>query len=426
MRVLIIGSGGREHALAWKLAQSPQQPELFIAPGNGGTAEFGANIAIDAGDIAALMAFIREKAIDFVIPGPELPLVRGIVDECRKAGVPCFGPTRYAAQLEGSKAFTKRVLREAGVPTADFAVFTEYDKAAAYIRQSSLPLVVKADGLAAGKGVVVAKTADEALAALKSMLVDRDFGDAGDTVVIEEALVGEEVSFLTFCQGDTVIPLPSAQDHKAVFNNDEGPNTGGMGAYSPAPILPEERQEEMINLVVRPVLRQLEKEGHPFTGILYSGLMMTDSGPQVLEFNVRFGDPECQPLLMRLDGDLLEVMLAAASEKLHTITLPQKPETAVCVVLAAKGYPGPYARGMVIEGIAEAEKAVENVKVFHAGTTLREGTILSSGGRVLGITALGATLAEAQKRAYEAVRLVRMDQSHYRTDIGDKGLKRQG
>ena len=425
MRVLIIGSGGREHALAWKLAQSPKKPELFIAPGNGGTTEFGTNIAINAGNIPALMSFIKDNAIDLVVPGPELPLVRGIVDECKEAGIPCFGPTQYAAQLEGSKAFTKRVLREAGVPTADFAAFTEYDKAAAYVREKGLPIVIKADGLAAGKGVVVARTEEEALAALTSMLVSKEFDEAGETVVIEEALIGEEVSFLTFCQGDTVIPLPSAQDHKAAFNNDEGPNTGGMGAYSPAPILPESRQQEMIDLVIRPVLRQLEKEGHPFTGILYAGLMMTKNGPQVLEFNVRFGDPECQPLLMRLDGDLLEVMIAAATEKLHTITLPLKAETAVCVVLAARGYPGVHVKGMPIEGLAEAENAVQNVKIFHAGTAIHDGKLVATGGRVLGVTALGATLAEAKKHAYEAVRLVKMKYCHYRTDIGDKGLNRE-
>lgn len=424
MRILIIGSGGREHALAWKLNQSPEKPEIFIAPGNGGTAAEGENIPISDGDIPMLMQLIKEKQIDFVIPGPERPLVNGIVDACEKEGVLCFGPRAYAAGLEGSKVFAKTVMVEAGVPTADFAVFKDYDEAASHVRAKNCPLVIKADGLAEGKGVVVAKNTQEALEALDAMMKEKRFGPAGECVVVEDCLVGEEVSFLAFCQGDTVIALPSAQDHKAVFDGDTGPNTGGMGAYSPAPVLPEGRYNEIIESVIRPVLRVMEKRGCPFSGILYAGLMMTADGPQVLEFNVRFGDPECQPLLLRLRGDLLQVMLACARGKLHEASLGFTDETALCVVISAKGYPGDYPKGMNISGIDRAEACrPDKIKVFQAGTRLVGENIHSSGGRVLGVTALGADLADAQKAAYEAVARIRMPDSHFRRDIGSKGLR---
>jgi len=425
VRILIVGSGGREHALAWKLRQSPLVKDIFIAPGNGGTALEGTNVAISDGDLPALVRFALDEKIDLVVPGPELPLVLGIKDAMVAAGVPCFGPDAYGAQLEGSKAFAKEVMRAAGVPTAAFGVFDDADAARAYIRKNGAPVVVKADGLAAGKGVVVARSVDEALEAVDDMMVKRAFGDAGARVVVESALAGEEASFLCLCDGETVIPLPSAQDHKAVFDNDEGPNTGGMGAYSPAPVLPESRYEEMIDLVIRPVLRELIKRGHPFTGVLYAGLMMTADGPMVLEFNTRFGDPECQPLLMRLDGDLAAIMVAGAQGRLHETALPLKRETALGVVLAAKGYPGAYAKGMTISGIEDAE-ALGQVKVFQAGTELRDGVAVSRGGRVLCVTALGDTLADAQTLAYKAVSKVRMDNAHYRSDIGAKGLKRGG
>lgn len=425
MRILIIGSGGREHALAWKLNQSPREPKIFIAPGNGGTAMEGENVPIGDDDVPGLMAFIADNAIDFVIPGPELPLVKGIVDECRKAGVACFGPVGAAAALEGSKSFAKEIMRQAGVPTADFAVFTDYGRALEYIRRKNGPIVVKADGLAAGKGVVVAKDTPEAALALEAMMKDGCFGTAGATVVLEDVLVGEEASFLAFCQGSTVLPLPSAQDHKAVFDGDLGPNTGGMGAYSPAPVLPQERWPEVVDRIMKPVLATMEERGTPFSGILYAGLMMTADGPKVVEFNVRFGDPECQPLLMRLDGDLLDIMLACAQGRLHEVSLSYKPETAACVVMAAKGYPGAYPKGMEIDGIDEAEAVSPGkVKVFQAGTKAEDGTIRSSGGRVLGVTALGKDLAEARKLAYAAVDKIRMDNSHYRKDIGNKGLNR--
>lgn len=424
MRILIIGSGGREHALAWKINQSPRKPTIFIAPGNGGTALEGTNVKISDGDIPLLMDFILKEKIDFVIPGPELPLVKGIVDACKKAGVLCFGPSSYAAQLEGSKVFSKNIMRKSGVPTADFTVFSDYHRALAYVEDKNCPLVIKADGLAAGKGVVVASLPVEAEEALHAMMVDKVFGEAGTTVLIEDVLVGEEASFMAFCQGETVIPLPSAQDHKAVFDGDTGPNTGGMGAYSPAPILPQEKYEEVIDLAIRPILRTLAEQGQPFSGILYAGLMMTAQGPMVLEYNVRFGDPECQPLLMRLDGDLLEVMLACAEGRLHEVSLPIKPSTALCVVVAAKGYPSEYPKGMKISGLAEAEASkVGAVKVFQAGTQSIEGQSVSSGGRILGVTALGDTLAEAQSVAYAALAKIRMENMHFRRDIGNKGLK---
>ena len=424
MRILIIGSGGREHALAWKLAQSPKKPQLFIAPGNGGTARLGENIAIGADDIDGLMQCIKEKQIDFVIPGPEVSLVLGIVDACEKAGVPCFGPHAHAARLEGSKAFAKRIMQEAGVPTADFAVFRSFDEAVSYVRAKGAPLVIKADGLAAGKGVVVAKTVAEAEAALDDMLVKKSFGPAGETVVIEEALVGEEVSFMALCSGQTVIALPSAQDHKAVFDGDTGPNTGGMGAYSPAPILPDSQYAKVVDLAIRPILKAMEAQNCPFSGVLYAGLMMTSRGPKVLEYNVRFGDPECQPLLMRLEGDLLDTLLAFAKGEPEKASLTLSQETALCVVVAAKGYPGNHPKGMNISGLREAEATHPGkVVVFQAGTRAVGENTHADGGRILGVTALGKDLAEAQQFAYDAVAKIRMQDMHFRRDIGSKGLR---
>lgn len=428
MRVLLVGSGGREHALAWKLKQSPELSALFIAPGNAGTDFEGQNVPVEATDINGLVRFARSNSVDLVIPGPELPLILGLKDKLAEIGIPCFGPDAYAAQLEGSKSFAKEIMRAAGVPTARFEVCTDIKKAQEIVKEWGAPIVVKADGLAAGKGVVVAKTEEEALEALERMLVRHEFGDAGKTVVLEEALCGEEASFLVFCQGDTVLPLPSAQDHKAAFDNDEGPNTGGMGAYSPAPVLPEDQTAHIIDVVIRPVLRELEKRGHPFSGILYAGLMMTADGPKVLEFNVRFGDPECQPLLMRLDGDLLPIMYAAATGNLAGTTLPIKPEAALCVVLSAKGYPGRHAKGMHIQGIEEAEALGTDqggeVKVFQAGVSQNHGVLVASGGRVLGVTALGRDLAHARDLAYAALERIRMPMGHWRKDIGAKGLNR--
>ena len=426
MRILLVGSGGREHALAWKISQSPLVTELFIAPGNGGTALCGKNVDIKDNDLNGLVKFAIDQKIDLVVPGPELPLVLGICDMMEKASIPCFGPSAYAAQLEGSKTFAKEVMRDAKVPTAAFEFFDDPQNAKNHIRKQGLPLVIKADGLAAGKGVVVAQTEAEAFAAVDQMLSEKIYGDAGNRIVVEETLIGEEASFLAFCAGEEVVPLPSAQDHKLVYDGDTGPNTGGMGAYSPAPVLPDSEIPKVIDMVMRPVLKVLAERGHPFKGILYAGLMMTKNGPKVLEFNTRFGDPECQPLLMRLDADLVPIMLSCAKGSLKGIELPLSPLTALCVVIAASGYPGSYPKGMEISGIKEAEALAPEgrIKVFQAGTRDENGKSISSGGRILGVTALAENLAEAQKLAYKAVAEVKMDNMHFRTDIGNKGLNR--
>ena len=423
MNILLVGSGGREHALAWKIRQSPLVTKLYIAPGNGGTALEGENVPIQADDIPALVAFAVDHSIGLVVTGPELPLVLGLKNALTKKGIPCFGPGAYAAQLEGSKGFAKSVMREAEVPTADFAIFDDYKMARAYLAKQPMPVVIKADGLAAGKGVVIAANLDEGLQALKEMMQDKIFGSAGTRVVIEEALQGEEASFLAFCDGHTVVPLPSAQDHKRIGDGDTGPNTGGMGAYSPAPILTRKDYQATSDLVIKPIIQHLDSMDHPFKGVLYAGLMYTDKGPYVLEYNVRFGDPECQPLLARLDTDIVEIMLACEEGRLHEIDIAIKPEHCMCVVLAAEGYPGSYAKGMEITGIDEAE-TMEGVKVFQGGTRVENGKTVTAGGRVLGVTALGKDLATAKARAYEAVDKIHFQGKYYRKDIGDKGLAR--
>lgn len=424
MRILIIGSGGREHALAWKLRQSAKVEEIFIAPGNGGTAQEGTNVSIEADDLPALVAFAKDNNIDLVVPGPELPLVLGIKDALDQEGIACFGPNAFAAQLEGSKAFAKNIMDEAKVPTAAFGVFEEFSEARDYVLKMGAPIVVKADGLAAGKGVIVAQSTDEAIEALEDIMVKEAFGESGKHVVVEECLIGEEASFIAFCDGKTVKPLPSSQDHKAVGEGDTGPNTGGMGAYSPAPVLPEDRYQEIIDLVMKPVVETLGRKDKPFIGILYAGLMMTAKGPYVLEFNVRFGDPECQPLLMRFDSDLAEVMMACVKGELAETPLNSKPEHALGVVIAADGYPASYPKGMPITGLEDADSE-DGVKVFQAGTKVEGDGVVATGGRVLCATALGSDLATAQKRAYEAVDKVKMDSSYVRRDIGAKGLSRK-
>lgn len=424
MRVLIIGSGGREHALAWKLRQSPSVSHILAAPGNGGIQAEGAVVfPVAADDVPGLVDLARRERVDLVVPGPELPLTLGIADAMKAAGIPCFGPDRHCARLEGSKAFAKGVMAEAGVPTAQSASFTDHAAARDYVRTVGAPLVIKADGLAAGKGVVVAGTEAEALEALDAIMLRRVYGQAGDMVVIEEFLEGEEASFLCFCDGEHAAPLPSAQDHKAAFNDDAGPNTGGMGAYSPAPILPDSQAEAMADLVVRPVLRVLAKAGHPFRGVLYAGLMLTADGPKVLEYNTRFGDPECQPLLMRLETDLARIMLACVEGRLPSVPLTCTDQAALGVVLAARGYPGSYPKNMEICGISEAE-ALPGVKVFLGGVRLEGARLLADGGRVLCVTALGGSLQEAQKAAYAALDRIRMDNGHFRADIGKKGILR--
>lgn len=425
MRVLVIGSGGREHALAWKLRSGGGVEALYCAPGNGGTAAEGENIPLADDNLPGLVAFAREKHIDLVVPGPELPLTLGVADAMREAGIAVFGPDRWCARLEGSKAFAKEIMARAGVPTAASRVFSRLEEARAHILERGAPVVVKADGLAAGKGVVVAATVEEALAAVDRIMGQHAFGAAGSSVVIEDCLVGEEVSLLAFCSGETALPLPSAQDHKAAFDGDAGPNTGGMGAYSPAPILPDSDLERMTDLTIRPILREMARQGHPYTGVLYAGLMITEGGPRVLEYNVRFGDPECQPLLMRLDSRLLDVMLACARDRLDGVRLAVRPEAALGVVMAAEGYPGAYARGLPVAGLEEAER-LPGVKVFQAGTRREDGRLVSSGGRILCVTALGAGLAAARDQAYAAVSRLRIPHSRCRGDIGAKGLRRIG
>ena len=424
MRILVIGSGGREHALVWKFMQSPGVEAVFAAPGNGGTSREGAvNVPVPVDDLDGLVALARKERIDLVMPGPELPLTLGITDRMREAGIACFGPDSYGAKLEGSKAFAKEIMARAHVPTAHSAVFSDVKMAKNHVAKVGGPLVVKADGLAAGKGVIMAADSQEALQAIDDIMSARAFGSAGDLVVLEEWLVGEEASFLCLCDGERAVPLPSAQDHKRVFDNDEGPNTGGMGAYSPAPVLPDNMLEEMADLTVRPILRELAKDGHPFVGVLYAGLMMTADGPKVLEYNVRFGDPECQPMLMRLEGDLPRIMLDGIAGKLDPSSIGQSAKTALGVVMTAEGYPGAYTKGVPITGISEAD-ALPGVKVFHGGTTIKEGALVSSGGRVLCVTALGDDLEGAQRAAYAGVEKIRMDGGFYRKDIGQKGINR--
>ena len=424
MRILIIGSGGREHALAWKFAQSSSASKIFVAPGNGGTIKENVeNIAIAVDNIEALVDFALEKKIDLVVPGPELPLTMGIVDAMQVKGIACFGPDKYCAQLEGSKAFAKEIMAEANVPTAYGIDFDDYDEAVGFVKKHGAPIVIKADGLAAGKGVVVAHSVREAIEALEDIMLNKVHGEAGNTVVIEEYLEGEEVSFLCFCDGKHAIALPSSQDHKAIFDNDEGANTGGMGAYSPAPILPKEHYNGILNTTILPILNVLAKKGHPFKGILYAGLMMTEDGPKVLEYNTRFGDPECQPLLMRLKTPLDTIMMACINGTLDKIEVKYHEEVAVGIVLASDGYPFSYKKGMEINGIEDA-LALGNVKVFHSGTEVKDNKIYANGGRVLCVTALGSSLKTAQEKAYAAIAKIDMDEAYYRKDIALKGIKR--
>ena len=420
VRILVIGSGGREHALAWKFRQHPEHA-VFAAPGNGGTAGVARNVPIAADAVTYLVDFARREKMDLVVPGPELPLTLGVTDAMNRAGIPCFGPDAYCARLEGSKSFAKEIMAEAGVPAAAGAAFTDIAAAKDHVRGQGAPLVIKADGLAAGKGVVVARSVEEALAALDDMMEKKVHGAAANTVLIEECLQGEEVSFLCLCDGKDALPLPSAQDHKAVFDGDAGPNTGGMGAYSPAPLLPDHQLERMADLVVRPVVTAMAKRGHPFVGVLYAGLMMTADGPKVLEYNVRFGDPECQPLLLRLESDLAQLMLACIEGRISRADLVCRDSTALGVVLCAKGYPSAYPKGMEICGLENAGKDA-GVVVFHSGTVQKEGKTFSSGGRVLCVTALGGGLAAAQQHAYAALEKIRMADGFYRRDIGAKGI----
>lgn len=418
MNVLLIGSGGREHALCWKIAKSPLLTRLYAAPGNPGMGECAELIAIDTSDHGAIIAFCRSHSIDLVVVGPEAPLVAGLVDDLASAGITAFGPGRAAAQLEGSKGFTKDLCDEADIPTAAYHCFSNADDARAYVRNMGAPIVVKADGLAAGKGVTVAITLDEALGAIDACFSGA-YGAAGASVVVEEFLDGEEASFFALSDGTTVLPLATAQDHKRVGDGDTGPNTGGMGAYSPAPAMTAELVEETLTRIVRPTITAMALRGTPFKGVLYAGLMLTAAGPQLIEYNVRFGDPETQAMMMRLESDLLEMLLATAEGRLDTLAPQWSDDAALTVVVASRGYPGSYGKGAEIRGIAEAE-ALGDVKVFHAGTAVNEGKLVSAGGRVLNVTARGRTIAEARQRAYDAVGRIDWPDGFCRTDIGGR------
>lgn len=430
MKVLIVGSGGREHALAWKIASSPRVSQVFVAPGNAGTAQEAENVDIKADDLGGLLKFVQQNSVDLTVVGPEAPLVAGIVDVFQREKLRIFGPSKAAAQLEGSKVFCKNVLHGADVPTAECRIFRDADSATRYVMDryqsddESVPLVVKADGLAAGKGVVVCSTRRDALAAIDRIARQREFGDAGKQVVIEERLHGQEVSVLAITDGRTIITLPPAQDHKAAFDGDTGPNTGGMGAYCPAPHVDERLLRSIEERILVPTVHAMKRSRQPFKGVLYAGLMLTpQQGPKVLEFNVRFGDPECQPLLMRLESDLVEVLEATIDGKLDELKpLRWDPRPAVSVVMASEGYPGDYEKGRPIRGLEEAD-AVPDVKVFHSGTKLVDGQAVTAGGRVLSVTALGSTIAAAKLQAYTAVKCIRWQGAWCRKDIADKAMQ---
>ena len=422
MKVLVIGSGGREHALCWKIAQSPLVDELYCAPGNGGIVEDATCVNLE--NIEQMLDFAQAEQVDLTVVGPEGPLTEGIVDIFEAAGLRIFGPNKAAARLEGSKAFAKQVMAEFGIPTAAFGVFNEPQAALDFIEQADFNVVVKADGLAAGKGVIVCDNKQQAIDAVKEIMVDQAYGAAGASVVIEERLIGEEASFLAICDGEIVLPLASSQDHKAVFDGDTGPNTGGMGAYSPAPVLDEASYQLVMERVMYPLVKGLKGQGITFKGVIYAGIMMTAKGPQVLEFNARFGDPETQPLLSRLESDLVPVLMKVADGTgLKGVELKWTAGPAVCVVLASGGYPGSFEKGKVISGL-DAANAVEGVKVFHAGTKAAADDVVTSGGRVLGVTALGADLEQALARAYQATAKISFEGMHYRKDIGQKAIRR--
>lgn len=423
MKVLVVGGGGREHAIVWKLSQSKSVDKIYCCPGNAGIAELAECIDVNQNDFNALLDFVKYEWIDLTIVGPEDPLSKGIVDLFEKDGRRIVGPNKAAAQLESSKAFSKELMRLNGIPSAEYKVFTSYLHAEEYIRVKGTPIVIKADGLAAGKGVFVATTIEEATHALKVILKDRVFGDAGNRVVIEQCLQGEEASYMVFTDGETIVPMASSQDHKRIFENDEGPNTGGMGAYSPAPVITEAMEKVVMEKVMRPTIKALKSGGLDYKGILYAGLMIDKGKPYVLEFNCRLGDPETQPVLSRLQTDFMDIAMAITEKRLSDIKVEWKKDPAVCVVISSSGYPGPYRKGDPIRGIDEANK-MEGVHVFHAGTAFKDDTVVTSGGRVLGVTATGSDIASAKKRAYDAVGKIHFDGMHYREDIADRALNR--
>lgn len=423
MNILIVGNGGREHALAWKIGQSSRADRVFVAPGNAGTAEDAENVDIPATDVKSLLAFAKQNKIDFTVVGPEAALAVGLVDVFQKEGLKIFGPTKVAAELETSKVFCKNLLRHADVATAEYRVFRDARGATTYVKdREDTPVVVKADGLAAGKGVMVCDNREQALSAIERIAIEREFGDAGNQIVIEERLHGQEASVLALTDGHTIVMLPACQDHKRAHDGDKGPNTGGMGAYCPTPLITDEILQTVEERILVPTVHQMKRSRRPFRGVLYAGLMVTNQGLKVLEYNVRFGDPECQPLLMRLKGDLLDLLEATADGRLDEIGPPEwDPRPAVCVVMASEGYPGNYERGQPIRGLDEAAKVPE-VKVFHAGTKVRDGQAVTDGGRVLGVTALGSSISAAKLQAYTAVKCIRFSGAWCRKDISDKAL----
>ncbi|HDS16413.1 MAG TPA: phosphoribosylamine--glycine ligase [Proteobacteria bacterium] len=424
MKILVVGGGGREHALIWKLSQSNKIEQIFCAPGNAGIAALATCVPIDSDDIERLVEFARNEEIGLTIVGPENPLVAGIVDAFETAELKIFGPNRAAAEIEGNKTFCKKLLRKYEIPTGDFASFDNLDDAVEYVYKKGAPIVIKANGLAAGKGVVVAHTVEEAEDAINKIMRRRAHGDAGKEIIIEEFLEGEEASFLVFTDGDIVVPMVTSQDHKPVFDNDQGPNTGGMGAYSPAPVISEGLFRRIMNDIMIPTVKAMAAEGRKYRGVLYAGLMIKDGIPKVLEFNARFGDPETQPILMRLKSDLLPIIEACISGHLAKTIVEWDDRPTVCVALASGGYPGAYEKGKVISGLNLASR-LKDVMVFHAGTTRNaEDKIVSNGGRVLGVTAIGDNIPKAIEKAYHAVSKISWDQIHYRTDIGRKALKR--
>jgi phosphoribosylamine--glycine ligase len=423
MNVLLIGGGGREHALAWKLAQSKNLSKLYIAPGNAGTAKCGQNVSIAATDIEQLVDFAREKKVELAVVGPEAPLAAGAVDAFEAVGIKAFGPSAEAAKLEADKAFAKRLMRSCAISTAEGRIFDRFTDAKAYIASRDEPVVIKAAGLAAGKGVFVCDDPADGILAAEKIMCDKIFGQAGNTLVVEEKLLGEEASILAFVDTRDIYVMESSQDHKPIGDNDTGPNTGGMGAYSPAPVVTDALMDQITREVLVPLVDGLNRNGTPYKGVLYAGLMITAGGPRVLEFNVRFGDPETQPILMRLKSDLIEVCLAACDGRLDDVTLVWDPRPAVCVVMASGGYPGSYEKGKKITGLAEAD-SLKDVVVFHAGTDTRNGDIVTNGGRVLGVTAMGDNIADAKAKAYKAVEKIEFEGAYFRRDIADKAIRK--
>lgn len=424
MKVLLVGGGGREHALAWAISKSPKLTKLYAAPGNAGIANCAECIDVSAEDVSAICTAVTELGIEFVVVGPEAPLVDGLADRIEAMGIPVFGPSMAAAELEGSKGMMKDLLAKYDIPTAEYERFDEPDAAKEYIRIKNHPVVVKADGLAAGKGVILSHTLNEAYAAVDQIMIEEAFGSAGQEIVIEEFLIGEEASFFALCDGIRAIPMAGAQDHKQVHDGDHGPNTGGMGAYTPAPVLDDAMQKRIMDEIINPTVEAMAKEGKPYKGVLFAGIMIGEDGPKVIEFNCRFGDPECQPIMSRLKSDALEMLLASAQGNLDKLKLKWDPRAAMTVVLAAEGYPGRYAKGTPINGVENAD-AIEDVMVFHAGTALdKDGQLVSNGGRVLGVTALGDTVEDAQKLAYKAVDLIDWPKGFCRRDIGWRAIGR--